>query len=117
LYNKVTDDDSDEDYINDSASVDGVESEMAQSYVITINSSKPHCIDKLICPGDVVEYKLIGSTKVISKVTILTIEDKEDHQFILLDNELVLRPFTHSVRKVRMYCGVNDNLLANPLAE
>ena len=117
LYNEVTDDDSDEDYVDDSASVDGLESEMAQSYVITSNSSKPHCIDKLICPGDVVEYKLIGSTKVISKATILTIEDKEDHQFILLDNELVLRPYTHSVRKVRMYCGANDHRLSNPLAE
>ena len=117
LYNEVTDDDSNEDYINNNAGVDGVESKMAQSYVITSNNSKAHCIAKLICPDNVVEYKLIGSTKVINKATILTIEDKEGHQFILLDNELVLCPYIHSVCKVRMYCGANDHILANPLAE
>ena len=73
--------------------------------------------DALFCPGDVVEYKSLVSGGAVKRAAIAKIKDSKKHRYIVLDNDHVLRPKKHVVRKVKMYCGATGNLIANPLAQ
>ena len=117
MSNDCEDDGSDEDYIDDGSAALGSSRESSQSYVITSETDNSQHVDKLICPGDVVQYRLITSTKIITTAAIVAIQDNNDQQYILLDNGFVLRPHEHTVRKVKMYCGANGHLIPNHLAQ
>ena len=72
--------------------------------------------DNLLCPGDVVEYQCVNYGGPVKRATITSIKDSRRTQYVQLDNDYVLRPRLHRVRKVKMYCGATGNLIPNPMA-
>ena len=82
-----------------------------------VSSSNGAPADKLLCPGDVVEYKMRCKPGPGKRSSITTIVDSTTSRSLLLRNGEVLKPKEHYVKKVKMYCGATDNLIPNPLAE
>lgn len=68
----------------------------------------------LICPGDVIQYCNREGDKTISKDTVISINDMDVTQYILLQNGSVLHPLKHAVCKVASYCNETNQLLPIP---
>lgn len=73
--------------------------------------------DNLICPGDVLEYCTIDGNQTAKRDTVMAIVDGSSDAMVTLKSGVVLRPKLHSVRKVKFYDGVNNELIPNPLAQ
>ena len=68
----------------------------------------------LICPGDVIQYCNREGDKTISKDTVISINDMDVTQYILLQNGSVLHPLKHAVCKVASYCNETNQLVPIP---
>ena len=74
-------------------------------------------IDNLVCPGDVLEYSTIDDGQTARRSPVDTIIESGTDTYVVLKDGTLLRPKTHSVRKVKFYDGCNQELIPNPLAE
>ena len=73
--------------------------------------------DNLISPGDVLEYCTIDGDQTARRCSVETIIDSDHKSYVILKNSTVLRPTTHSVRRIKFYDEYNQELIPNPLAE
>ena len=73
--------------------------------------------DNLVSPGDVLEYCTIDRDQTARRCSVETIIDSDHESYLILKNGTVLRPKTHSVRKIKFYDEYNKELIPNPLAE
>lgn len=73
--------------------------------------------DNLISPGDVLEYCTIDGDQTARRCSVETIIDSDHKSYVILKNGTVLRPTTHSVRRIKFYDEYNQELIPNPLAE
>ena len=74
-------------------------------------------IDNLVCPGDVLEYSTIEDGQTARQSPVDTIIESGTDTYVVLKDGTLLRPKTHSVRKVKFSDGYNQELIPNPLAE
>ena len=84
---------------------------------VTSNDDDSACAAKVVCPGDIVEYRDIQSGGPAKRDSIVTIEDSTKATYIVLKSGVILRPKTHVIRKVKVYCDATENLIPNPLAK
>merc|ERR1712069_95149 len=114
LSDRVTDD-------KDDGSVEEMYSDFKDDHERSWNN--PHSVceeietDNLISPGDVLEYCTIDGDQTAKRCSVETIIDSEHESYLVLQNGTVLRPKTHSVRKIKFYDEYNNELIPNPLAE
>merc|ERR1712197_200758 len=73
--------------------------------------------DNPISPGDVLEYCTINEGQTKKRCSVQTIVDSNHESYVILKNGTVLRPKTHSVRKIKFYNEYNHELIPNPLVE
>ena len=71
--------------------------------------------DNLVCPGDVVEYSSTAKRDPVKMCLVVTIIDIAKETYIVLQSGVILRPKSHLMRKVQIYCSTAENLIPNPL--
>ena len=71
----------------------------------------------LICPGDVVEYRLSNETGVDGQSRVVVVQNSSGTKLVRLQNGTILRPNRHAVKRIKMRCGATDNLISDPLSQ
>ena len=106
---------------DDDSSVEEMYSDFRKDYRQSPNNSNNDCddleTDNLISPGDVLEYCTIDGDQAARRCSVETIIDSDHESYLILKNGTVLRPKTHSVRRIKFYDEYNQELIPNPLAE
>ena len=83
----------------------------------TMTGDDSTCVkDNLICPGDVIEYKLQTGLGTAKRDSIVTIHKTLHKTYVVMKSGVILKPRKHSVRKIKMFCGATEHLISNPLA-
>ncbi len=74
--------------------------------------------NKLLCPGNVIKYRLrhISEKPKSSTIVMLFDPSTSDKMSITLANGDILRPFVHDVKREHMYAGGGGGLLFNPVS-
>jgi hypothetical protein len=74
--------------------------------------------NKLLCPGDVIKYRLRHISEKPKFLTIIMLFDPStpDKMSITLANGDILRPFVHDVKREHMYAGGGGGLLFDPVS-
>ena len=70
----------------------------------------------LICPGDVVEYRLSNETGVDGRSRVVFVQNSSGTKLVKLQNGTILRPNRHALKRIKMHCGATDNLISDPLS-
>ena len=66
----------------------------------------------LICPGDVIQYRTtVDDDAVIRKNTVMTINDKNMEQYIVLLDGTILHPSNHIIRKTESICNETNKTI------
>ena len=106
---------------DDDSTVEEMYSDFKEDYRQSKNNSNHDCddfeTDNLVSPGDVLEYCTIDRDQTARRCSVETIIDSDHESYLILKNGTVLRPKTHSVRKIKFYDEYNKELIPNPLAE
>ena len=71
--------------------------------------------DNLFCLGEVVEYSSTAKRDPLKMCLVVSIIDIAKETHIVLQSGAILRPKSHLLRKVQIYCSTAENLIPNPL--
>ena len=106
---------------DDESSIEEMHSDFRNDFYNNVTnpalSSDEFDSDNLICPGDVVEYRMVNDTDNVMRGSIETIVENEGITYAVVQNGQILQPKNHSVRKIKMYCSATQTLIPNPISE